>query len=65
MGKYKHKAVKDLSDHVKEHRKKDYDLTESIKAEKAMAMKVKKVEEVLRGPKHKVPERCAIFDPKT
>ena len=64
MGKDKHNAVKDLSDHVKEHRKKDYDLTESIKAEKAMAMKVKKVDKVLRGPKHKVPERCAIFDPK-
>ena len=50
---------------VKAHKKKDYDLTESIKAEKAMAMKVKKVDKVLRGPKHKVPERCAIFDTKT
>ena len=28
-------------------------------------MKVKQVDEVLRGPKHKVPERTAIFDPKT
>ena len=28
-------------------------------------MKVKIVDEVLRGPKHKVPERTAIFDPKT
>ena len=65
MCKYKHKAVKDLSDHVKAHTKKDYDLTESIKAEKGMTMKVKKVDKVLRGPRHKVPERCAIFDPKT
>ena len=36
-----------------------------MKAEKALAMKVKIVDEVLRGPKHKVPERTAIFDPKT
>ena len=28
-------------------------------------MKVKIVDKVLRGPKHKVPERTAIFDPKT
>ena len=28
-------------------------------------MKVKKVEETLMGPKHKAPERCAIFDPVT
>ena len=28
-------------------------------------MKVKKVEETLLGPKHKAPERCAIFDPVT
>ena len=65
MGKYKHKEVKELADYVKAHKKKEYDLTESIKAERALAMKVKKVDEVLRGPKHKVPERCAIFDPKT
>ena len=43
MGKYKHKGVKELSDHVQAHRKKEYNLTESINAEKAMAMKVKKV----------------------
>ena len=65
MGKYKHKAVKELSDHVKEHKKRDYELQEGLKAEKAMAMKVKQVDKVLRGPKHKVPERCVIFDPKT
>ena len=36
-----------------------------MKAEKALAMKIKIVDKVLRGPKHKVPERTAIFDPKT
>ena len=65
MSKYKHKAVKDLSDQVKEHRKIDYTIQEKMKTEKALAMKVKIVDEVLRGPKHKVPERTAIFDPKT
>ena len=65
MGKYKHKEVKDLAEYVKAHKKKDYDLTESIKAERALAMKIKKVEETLMGPKHKIPERCAIFDPIT
>ena len=40
MGKYKHKEVKDLADYVREHRKKDYDLEEGIKAEKALAMKI-------------------------
>ena len=54
MSKYKHK-----------NRKNTYDLEEGIKAEKVLAMKVKKVEETLIGPKHKVPERCAIFDPVT
>ena len=49
-----------LADYVRAHKKKDYKLTE-----KAMAMKVKKVDKVLWGPKHKIPERCAIFDPKT
>ena len=42
MGKYKHKEVKELADYVKAHKKKDYDLTERIKAKKALAMKVKK-----------------------
>ena len=28
-------------------------------------MNVKQVDKVIRGPKHKVPERTAIFDPKT
>ena len=40
-------------------------MEEGIKAEKAIAMKVKKVEETLMGPKHKAAERCAIFDPVT
>ena len=65
MSKYKHKAVKDLSDQVKEHKKIDYNIQEKMKAEKALAMKVKIVDKVLRGPKHKVPERTAIFDPQT
>ena len=60
MGKYKHKEVKDLADYVKAHKKK-----ESIKAEKALAMKIKKVEETLMDPKQKISERCAIFDPIT
>ena len=34
MSKYKHKAVKDLSDQVKEHKKVDYTIQEKIKAEK-------------------------------
>ena len=65
MGKYKHKEVKELADYVKAHKKKEYDLKKRIKAERALAMKVKKVDEDLWGPKYKVPERCAIFDPKT
>ena len=65
MSKYKHKAVKDLSDTVKDHNKIDYNIQEKMKAEKALAMKVKIVDKVLRGPKHKVPERTAIFDPQT
>ena len=28
-------------------------------------MKIKKIEETLMGPKHKIPERCAIFDSVT
>ena len=65
MGKYKHKEVKDLADYVREHKKKDYELAEGIKAEKALAMKIKKVEETLMGQKHKIPELCAIFSPVT
>ena len=65
MGKYKHKEVKELADYVREHRKKNYDREEGINAEKALAMKVKKLEETLMGPKHKAPERCAILDPVT
>ena len=42
MGKYKHKVVRELADYVKAHTKKEYDLTESIKAERALAMKIKK-----------------------
>ena len=65
IGKFKHKEVKELADYVRAHRKKTQDLEEGIKAEKAIAMKVKKVEETLMGPKHKAAERCAIFDPVT
>ena len=39
MWKYKHKEVKDLADYVRENRKKDYDLEEGIKAEKALENK--------------------------
>ena len=42
MGKYKHQEVKDLAEYVKAHKKKEYDLTESIKAERALTMKIKK-----------------------
>ena len=31
MGKYKHNEFKDLAEYVKAHKKKDYDLTESIR----------------------------------
>ena len=65
MGTFKHKEVKELADYVRAHRKKTYDLEEGIKAEKAIAIKVKKVEETLMGPKHKAAERYAIFDPVT
>ena len=33
-----------------------------MKAEKSLGMKIKIVDEVILGPKHKVPERTAIFD---
>ena len=36
-----------------------------MKAEKSLAMKIKIVDKVIMGPKHKVPERTAIFDPQT
>ena len=65
MGKFNHKEVKELAEYVRAHRKKTYDLEEWVKVEKAIAMKVKKVEETLMGPKHKAPERFAIFDPVT
>ena len=45
-------AVKELSDTVKEHKKIDYNIQEKMKAEKALAMKVKIVDKVLMGPKH-------------
>ena len=44
MGKFKHKEVKELADYLRTHMKKTYDLEEGIKAEKAIGMKVKKVE---------------------
>ena len=65
MSKRKHQAVKELSDIVKEHKKMDLDVQERIKAEKSLSMKIKIVDEVIMGPKHKVPERTALFDPKT
>ena len=65
MSKHKHNAVKELSDIVKEHKKIDYNVQEKMKAEKALAMKIKIVDKVIMGPKHKVPERTAIFDPQT
>ena len=43
----------------------DLDVQERIKAEKSLSMKIKIVDEVIMGPKHKVPERTALFDPKT
>ena len=42
MGKFKHKEVEELADYVRAHKKKKYDLEEGIKAEKKVAMKVKK-----------------------
>ena len=43
----------------------DFDVQERMKAEKSLSMKIKIVDEVIMGPKPKVPERIAIFDPKT
>ena len=37
MVNYKYKEVKDLADYVKAHKKKDYELTESIKTEKSIS----------------------------
>ena len=42
MGKYKHKEVKELSDYVRAHTKKRYNLQDGLVAEKSVAMKVKK-----------------------
>ena len=63
MSKHKHRAVKELSDIVKEHKKMDLDVQERIKSQKSLSMKI--VDEVIMGPKHKVPERTALFDPNT
>ena len=41
------------------------DVHERIKSQKSLSMKIKIVDEVIRGPKHKVPKRTALFDPKT
>ena len=41
------------------------DVQERMKAQKSLSMKIKIVDEVIMGPKHKVPERTALFDPKT
>ena len=65
MGKFKHNEVKELADYVRANKKKKYDLEVGIKAGKAVAMKVKKIEETLIGPQHKAAERCALFDSVT
>ena len=65
MSKVKHKAVKELSEIVKEQNKQELDVQDKIKAQKSLSMKIKIVDEVIRGPKHKAPERTALFDPKT
>ena len=51
-----------MFEHIKINK---YDLQEGIIAKRSVVMKVKTVEEMLMGPKHKVGERCAIFDPVT
>ena len=65
MSKRKHDAVKELSEIVKEHKKEELDIQDKIKSQKSLQMKIKIVDEVIRGPKHRAPERTAIFDPKT
>ena len=65
MSKHKHNAVKELSEIVKEHKKEELDIQDKIKSQKSLQMKIKIVDEVIRGPKHKAPERTALFDPKT
>ena len=64
MGKYKAKEVKDLSDYVKENRKKTKNRFEEIKLAKSVTVKIMKVGEFIIGPKHKPAERTAIYDPE-
>ena len=65
MSKYKHNAVKELSEISKEHKKQELDVQDKMKSQKSLSMKIKIVDEVIRGPKDKAPERTALFDPKT
>ena len=43
MGKYTHKEVKELSEYVKAHTKKKYDLPEGLMAEKSVSANIQKV----------------------
>ena len=65
MSKHKHRAVKELSDIVKEHKKENLNEQDKIKSHKSLQMKIQVVDEIIRGPKHKKRERAALFDPKT
>ena len=63
MGKYKAKEIKDLSDFIKEKRKK-YRI-QTLQEAKSVIEKIMKVGEFIMGPKHKPAERTAIYDPKS
>ena len=65
LSKRKHEVVKELSEIVKEHKKEELDTQDKIKSHKSLQMKIRVVDEVIRGPKHKARERTALFDPKT
>ena len=57
MSKHKHNAVKELSEIIKEHKKEELDVQDKIKSHKSLQMKIKVVDEKIRGPKHKARER--------
>ena len=63
MGKYKAKEIKDLSDFVREKRKKDR--IQTLQEAKSVTEKIMKVREFIMGPKQKPAERTAIYDPKS
>ena len=65
MSKRKHEVVTELSEIVKEHKKEELNTQDKIKSHKSLQMKIKVVDEVIRGPKHKARERTALYDPKT